>query len=787
MRMAIIGFASGTLLLQAQAALPAVWLLWCMSLVVPPLACVYHARRHVLPQPWRVLLLGALAVSAGFAWAAWRAEWRLADALPEQWQSRDIELRGVISGLPQKMNDGWRFEFDVEHASAPVPGRVQLSWYARGARQSDETGDPPLLRPGERWQLSVRLKRPHGFSNPHGFDFEAWLLMRNLRATGYVRSSADNIRLAERVPGVMLTVHRWRDAVRARFGEMLGDRPFAGILIALAVGDQRAIPAEQWDVFRRTGVAHLVSISGLHISLVSLLFGGFAAWLWRRSPGLLLHLPVRRAAVLAGLSAAVGYAALAGLGLPTQRALLMLTVIALAMLSGREALGSRTLLIALATVLVLDPWAVLSAGFWLSFGAVAVIILVISGRRPALHPLGAAVLIQLAISFFTLPILVALFGGYPLVSPLANAIAIPLVSFAITPLVLLAIMLPWRPLLDLAHLLCEWMMWVLEWLAAHPLALWDQAAPPAWSIVAALAGAIWLLLPRGTPGRVLALLAILPMLLWAPSRPAPGEFQATLLDAGHGLAVHVATASHDLFYDSGPRYGQFSDAGERVLVPYLRASGVARLDRLVITHDDIDHTGGALSVLAAVPTSALMANLGVDHPLQHAGAGKVLGCAAGESWTWDGVRFEVLHPDADEPATRRDNDMSCVLRIVAAGGALLLTGDIESAAEQRLLRRDPGAIASDAVVVPHHGSRSSSTAAFVRATGARDALFPVGNLNAFGHPHPLVENRWRDAGARIWRTDRDGAVRVESHADGLRITPQRASVRRYWYARRELD
>lgn len=787
MRMATIGFASGILLLQAQAALPAAWLMWCMSLAVPPLAWVCYTRRHDWPPPWQMLLLGALAVSAGFAWAAWRAEWRLADALPEQWQSRDIEVRGVISGLPQKVDDGWRFEFDIEHASAPVPARVQLSWYARGDDRADVGADPLLLRPGERWQLLVRLKRPHGFSNPHGFDFEAWLLMRKLRASGYVRASPDNMRLAERVPGPMLTVHRWRDAVRARFGEMLGDRPYAGVLIALAVGDQRAIPGAQWEVFRRTGVAHLVSISGLHISLVSLIFGGFTAWLWRRSPGLLLRLPVRRAAVVAGLSAAVGYAALAGLGLPTQRALLMLTVIALALLTGREALGSRSLLIALAAVLAFDPWSVLSAGFWLSFGAVAVIVLVISGRRPALHPLSAAVLIQLAISLFTLPILVALFGGYPLVSPLANAIAIPLVSFAITPLVLLAIMLPWRPLLDLAHLLCEWMMCVLEWLAAHPLALWDQAVPPVWSVVAALTGAIWVLLPRGTPGRALAPLAILPMLLWAPSRPAPGEFRATLLDVGHGLAVHVATNSHDLIYDTGPRYGRYSDAGERVLVPYLRAFGIARLDRLVITHDDIDHTGGARSLLAAVPTSALMANLGADHPLHRAGAGSVLGCRAGESWMWDGVRFDVLHPDADEPATTRDNDMSCVLRIAAAGGALLLTGDIESGTERRLLSRDPSALASDAVVVPHHGSRSSSTAAFVRATGARDALFPVGNLNPFRHPHAMVENRWRDAGARIWRTDHDGAVRIESHGDGLRITAQRARVQRYWHARRELD
>lgn len=783
MRMAIAGFALGIMLLQRQAALPAAWMLWLPVLVILPL-CVRRVASGVGgARTGQHVLFLALGLSLGFAWAAWRAEWRLADALPDEWQSTDIDLQGVISELPQRLDGGWRFELDVEQASAPVPSRVLLSWYARGGAGVVL----PVLHPGERWQLRVRLKRPHGFSNPNGFDYEAWLLERNLRATGYVRAGGDNIRIAERVPGLMLTVHRARDRIRTRFDEMLAGRPYAGILAALAVGDQRAIPAEQWETFRRTGVAHLLSVSGLHISLVALLSGGLVGWVWRRLPRMPLYLPVRRAAALAGLLAAAGYAALAGLGIPTQRALLMLAVLALALMSGREVMGSRTLLIAFAAVLVLDPWAVLSAGFWLSFGAVAVILLIVSGRRPALGALHAAVLIQAAIGLFTLPLLVALFGSYPLTSPLANAIAIPLVSFVVTPLVLAAIVLPWRPLLELAHWLCDWMMWGLELLAAHPLALWEQAAPPAWLVLSALAGVLWLLLPRGTPGRALALLAVLPMLLWTPARPDWGEFRATVVDVGHGLSVHVATASHDLLYDAGPRYGALSDAGERVLVPYLRASGVAGLDRLVLSHDDIDHTGGAGFVLAAFRAAALMANLGPEHPLRQVASGAVLACRAGETWSWDGVGFEVLHPAGDEPALVRDNDTSCVLRIVGGGGSLLLTGDIESAAERHLLRRDREGLASDAVVVPHHGSRSSSTAAFVRAVGAGHALFPVGNRNPFGHPHPSVEARWRAAGARIWRTDHHGALIVESHGDGLQITGQRARAPRYWHSRRPLD
>lgn len=711
----------------------------------------------------------------------------MADALPQEWQSTDIELQGVIAGLPQKVDGGWRFEFDVEHASAPVPSRIQLSWQARAGTAAAVQQERLALRAGERWQLRARLKRPHGFSNPNGFDYEAWLLERNLRATGYVRASADNQRIAERVPGVMLTVHRWRDQVRTRFADVLADRPYAGVLIALAVGDQRAIPTDQWEIFRRTGVAHLVSISGLHISLVGLLAGGLAAWLWRTSPRLLLRMPVRRVAALAGLLAAASYAAMAGLGLPTQRALLMLAVLAFALMSGREVVGSRTLLIALVVVLLFDPWAVLSAGFWLSFGAVAVILLVASGRRPAPNALRSAVSVQWAISLFTLPVLVMLFGSYPVVSPLANAIAIPVVSFVITPLVLAAIILPWAPLLEIAHGLCVALMALLAWLASHPLALWEQAAPPGHIVVAALVGMLWWLLPRGTPGRLVAVLALLPMLLWSPARPQPGAFRATVLDVGHGLSVHVATASHDLLFDAGPRYGRTSDAGERVLVPYLRAAGVDLLDRVVISHDDIDHTGGAGALIEHGLVDVLMANLESSHRLSQAFDGPVLGCRAGDRWDWDAVRFEVLHPAHDEPTLTRDNDTSCVLRVTGTGGSLLLTGDIEKAAERILLRRYPNQLASDVVVVPHHGSRSSSTSAFVKATGAGDAVFAVGNLNPFGHPHPSIEARWQTAGARLWRTDQHGALIVESGAEGLRIAGHRAQALRYWHARQPLD
>lgn len=770
----------GIWLLQRMPALPRLTTVVLGLIALSAFAWGMH-RGGIAKKPWAARLLIVIAgLVIGFAWAAWRAEHRLADALPMQFEGRDVVVVGVIAGLPQPLERGARFVLAVEHAEAPVPRMIQLSWYATRGAGGTALPEP---RPGERWQLTVRLKRPHGFANPHGFDYEAWLLERGIRATGYVRADPGNVRLDAAAPGLMNAVHRLRDAVRTRFGATLAGREYGGILIALAVGDQRAIPQEQWRVFRSTGVAHLVSISGLHVTLVAFAAGGLAAGLWRRFPALMLRFPHRKAAALAGFAAAAGYALMAGLGLPTQRALIMLGVGALAMLLGRETQGSRVLALALLGVLLVDPWAVLSAGFWLSFGAVGVILLVLAGRvrRPA--GWRAAVRIQLAITLATVPLLLALFNAFPLVSPVANALAIPLVSFLIAPLALIAMVLPFAPILELAHALTAMMMLWLEWLAGSSLALWQRPALPATVVAAGVAGIAWLLLPRGTPASPAAVLACVPMILWSPPRLGEGEFRATVLDVGNGMAVHVQTATRDLLYDTGPTYGSNADAGERALLPYLGALGVTRIDRLVISHSDVDHIGGAASLTAGIQVDRLLANLEPDHTLALATGARLVECQAGDAWTWDGVEFRVLHPAADEAPFRRDNDNSCVLRIAGSGGSLLLTGDIEAAAERRLVERDAAALASDVVLVPHHGSRSSSSAVFVRATQAQHAIHAVGYLNPFRHPHPAVWARWSAAGARNWRTDSQGAIQVDFSVDGFGIDALRMTAPRYWHGR----
>ena len=786
MRIFVLAFAGGVWLLQQQAALPPVW--WLAGLGVGVLLLLGLRKSceagssGTTRTAWRFgasAMLVASAVALGFIWAAAFAQLRLADELPAAIEGRDIELTGVVAGLPQALERGVRFEFDVEHATPGVPPRISLAWY-RGRDEADEDDSSLIpVRAGERWHFTVRLKRPHGNMNPHGFDYEAWLFERGIRATGYVRPhSAD--RLDSRVWRPAYAVEMLRETIRDRFRAALPDAPYAGILVALAIGDQHAIDAELWQTFARTGITHLMSISGLHVTMFAGLAYLLVNWLWRRSATLPLRLPAQHAAAVGGFLAAFCYCLLAGFAVPAQRTLYMLGVLAVARLSGRELAASRVLPLALLLVLLLDPWAVLAAGFWLSFGAVALLFHIGSGRLGPVHWLVEWGRAQWAVTLGMLPALLALFQQFSLVSPLANALAIPLVSFVITPLALLGSLPLLDPLLALAHFFTIWLMGFIDWLAGLPLAMWQQAAPPAWSVLLALAGGLWLLLPRGFPARWLGLLAFLPLLTVLPPRPAPGVAAVTVLDVGQGLSIHVQTATHDLLFDAGPAFSADADSGNRIIAPYLRAMGVRDLDALVISHADKDHEGGAASVLAALPVKILKSSLLFEHPLSAQPVPQEA-CRAGDKWTWDGVRFDMLHPGA-EPLSRKTNDLSCVLRISAGGRTMLLTSDIEAVSEMALLAAQPAGLAAEVMTVPHHGSKTSSTPGFIAAVGARDVIFPVGYRNRFGHPKEDVVERYVQSGARLHRTDVDGAVTVGLGSAGGGFRYERAERRRYWHA-----
>jgi competence protein ComEC len=808
MRMALIGFAMGAACLQVQAALPSS-LAMVISLAALVVSLLVWRRIATRARP---VLRGAVALLAGcvvgFLWAAWLAQRALAPELSLADEGRDLRIVGTVDNLPYKFSQGVRFNFAVERADGVVPPRITLSWYA-GLR--DQRNDVPDVQPGERWQLTVRLQRPHGNANPHGFDYEAWLLEQGVRATGYVRVARDNRRLDDFVFSIGNAVEHSRAVLRQRILAALPGKPYAGVIVALVVGDQRGIDQADWQVFNRTGIGHLISISGLHITMVAGLFAWCAFTLWRWSfftrAQLPLLLPAQKVAALVGVGVALLYVLLAGFGVPAQRTLYMLSVVAAALWLDRLTSISHVLCTALVVVVLLDSWAVLWPGFWLSFGAVGIILYATVGRitPPTQHapqpgaphvpiPLSRRERLLLAlrvgahtqyvVTFGLVPLTMLLFGQVSIVSPLANAAAIPLISLVVTPLALVGSLLPQVlavPMLGFAHLLVEALAQCLQWFSAMRYAVWSAPTPPFWLFCWAMFGTIWLLAPRGWPVRWLGLATWIPLLAAEPSHPAPGRVTVTAFDVGQGMALLIETSGHRLLYDTGPAYTPETNAGNRVLLPYLRARGISALDGMVVSHSDADHSGGALSLLDGVSTAWVLSSLPARHAIAQA-ARRHVHCAAGQQWTWDGVRFEVLHPQAASYAdtTLKANARSCTLKITAGGKSILLAGDIEAAQEAELARQ--GGVQADVLLAPHHGSGTSSTPAFLLAVQPQAAIFQVGHRNRYRHPKPEVYERYGALHIQRYRTDQAGALTLEFD-ETIRISSYRSTHARYWQAR----
>jgi competence protein ComEC len=792
MRTCILAFAFGVALLQQQAELPDFAWAWVLLPIAISVVLLVRGRGAIFTVAARILL-AATFLGAGFLWATAFAQWRMADVLPHEWEGRDIQLIGVVAELPQDNKHSLRFAFDVEQVltkDAVVPARISLAWYKERNEHADTSQSAlPRIHAGERWQITARLKRPHGTVNPHGFDFEEWAVERNIRATGYIRKADDNLRLNEMVDQPGYRVERLRQEIRERFIQALPEHPYTGVLVALAIGDQRAIPRDQWQIFTRTGINHLMSISGLHVTMVSGLIFALVYWLWRSSHRLALWLPARKAAVIAGLLAALGYALLAGFAIPAQRTVYMLAVVALALWLGRFTSAISVLMWALLAVVVLDPWAVLSPGFWLSFGAIGIIMLVSAGRIGKTHWLTGWARLQWAITLGLIPLLLAMFQQVSLVSPVANAVAIPLVSLVVVPLTLLATLPSLDFMLVPAHALLSGCMDVMQWMSNAPQAVWSQHEPPTWAVAAGLAGIVWMLLPgrlglglsTGFPARWLGAVALLPIFLMLPQKPASGELWLTVLDVGQGLAIVARTRNHALLYDTGPGFSSEADSGDRTIVPFLRGEGIKYLDAMVVTHADSDHSGGALSVLEAVPVEWLVSSLKVDHPIQLAASNR-RHCYAEESWQWDGVQFDMLHPSEGSYSNPKlkTNALSCVLKITTAHGSVLLPADIEKKSEHHLLANNGNALPSTVLVAPHHGSKTSSTDEFVRQVNPRLVIFTVGYRNRFGHPREEVVERYRALGSTLLRSDIDGAVLLRFADNALAVETSRALRRRYW-------
>lgn len=807
MRGLIVGFVVGVALLQMQAVLLAYP--WLLMALVPALLLLVVARRLSATLWILVAHLSAGAI-AGFVWAALVAHVSLDSSLPATLEGRDLSVIGVVVSLPSKMDRGVRFNFNVESAQLEgkainLPARISLGWYA----SSDDPEQPaPVVEAGERWQLVVRLQKPHGNANPNGFDYEVWLLEQGLRATGQVRTNTaslpDNRRIDAFVLQIGTAVERMRGFLRERILSALPNQPYAGAMVALVIGDQRAIAQSDWEIFNRTGIGHLVSISGLHITMIAGLFAGLAHFFWRRSfftnLQLPLLLPAQKIAAITGAATALLYVLLAGFGIPAQRTLYMLWVVAAALWFGRIGSISHVLCMAALVVLVLDPWAVLWPGFWLSFFAVAIILYASVGRgrdreqtirvlpwhQRMRRQLGAAAHTQYVVTIGLVPLTLLLFGQISLVSPIANAIAIPLVALIITPLSLAGSILP-TPLsnavLWLAHTLFEWLALVLTWLSSLPGAVWSAPLPSFAMFMCGLVGTLWLLAPRGWPARWLGIVGWLPLLCNGVMAPAPGHMTVTALDIGQGMAILIETAQHRLLYDTGPFYSPDSDGATRVLIPYLKAKGIKHLDGVIVSHSDNDHSGGAVSIFNRFPVDLVVSSLPLDSPIV-AAAPAHRRCEAGQKWSWDGIDFEMLHPSPSSynNLKLKPNARSCTLKVTRGKHAMLLPGDIESAQEAQLVNDVSEKLQATVLLAPHHGSGTSSTKKFLDAVQPKIAIFQVGYRNRYHHPKQEVLDRYEGLGIRQLRNDDSGAVTLE-FGDSVVFSEYRKMHARYWYGR----
>lgn len=765
MQTGIVAFLLGVLALMQCSELPDRALVAMLPIVLL-LACP--------PTSARVGLLFA----AGFLFALGQAHTALDRELPAELEGESLTVQGRITSLPEQLPQRVRFnlavrEWPADIADSRLPARVRLSWYAYG------NSDVPALRSGESWQLRVRLKRPHGFSNPGGFDYEGWLFEQGIRATGYVRAGPANQRLRQADPGIGM-LRQW---LRERIAATIEHERNRALVQALALGDRSGLTPVDWERLRATGTSHLLAISGLHVGLVGGLVYLLMRGLWSLSITATRRLPAQQAALVTGLLGAAGYAALSGFAIPAQRALIMLAVLTLALLLHRLWRLGDGLLFALLLVVLLDPLAMLAVGLWLSFGAVAVIGWGLAWRLPQTGWWWRYGRTQALIALGLGPLLLFWFQAYPISGFPANLLAVPWVSVVVVPLILagLVLLAPWPAagelLLNLAahalSLLWAWLGLLLDYLPSS-LARPQPSLP---LLLLALAGAALWLLPRAVPGRPLGLVLLLPLLWPAVPRPQPGEFRLVVLDVGQGLASVIETHRHILVYDTGPRFSERFDAGSAAVVPYLRYRGHAAIDKLLVSHGDNDHIGGAAAIADHLPVRESLSSTPEAMPLAASH------CRYGQHWRRDGVEFSLLHPA--QAVTEDSNNHSCVLRIESAAGSALLPGDIESAAEYALIRRAGSRLAADVLVAPHHGSQSSSTQEFIRRVDPDYTVFSTGYRNRYDFPDDVIIDRYRQTADNsvLLNTPADGAVVFDFDSTGVRVKRWRHAERRFWHNR----
>ncbi|MEH6910044.1 MAG: DNA internalization-related competence protein ComEC/Rec2 [Oceanicoccus sp.] len=733
---------------------------------------------------------------AGFCWGSIYGITVSNSIIPVELESKALLVTGTVVGLPRvKLSRGkpaLQFELAVtkpvcyeEHCVSGIK-RLKLTAY-----------DTEEILPGQTWQLLVKLKRPHGMANPGGFDYQSWLIQQGIGGVGYVRSHSDNQLVCDN----RWSLHRLRWVVSAAMDRQIGHLPFSSLLKALLIGDKRAIDKRQWDLFAATGTTHLMVISGLHIGLVSGFVFLFVRFLFAAA------LPWYRAefwAALAAVGCALIYALAAGFTLPTQRALIMIIVGMLTIIFQRNIAPNTGFGIALTGCLIVDPLAVLSLSFWLSFSAVFIIFYSATGRLGSIGGPGKWLSTQLWVFIGLLPVLAILLGRTSFLAPLANVILVPLFSIILVPFNLIAGIVAMGD----GDIAVEIWWWLnrglvlvnryLEWLVGvgHQGIITVPGRPLTISILVVI-GVFVLLLPKGVPLKWMGAILLLPLFLYQPSQLPEGDVKFTVLDVGQGLATIIQTRNYTLVYDVGARWGEDFDMAQAAVIPYLQREGIGHIESLVISHGDNDHAGSLPSIL----TSMLVSELYLGEPLEQLETSQWDGvtynnvaalqkpCVAGTQWQRDAVTFQFLHPDvASRPSKRHAalprrnaNNHSCVLRISAGNVVMLLTGDIESSVELALIGQKNGLLAATVLVAPHHGSRTSSSWPFVKKSDPKYVIFSSGYRNQFSHPHKEIVGRYRSVGSTVLTTATSGAIEFYVREGKLGPPHQyRLSVQHYW-------
>ncbi len=701
-------------------------------------------------------LIPFLALLSGLGWSLAHISEFVRSVPPPSAAPLSCRIIATIEGLPRPGANAQQLLLSINRVEHEASAAACQSFQpGQRLRVGDYARTPLDYRGGQIWLFNVRLKPPHGSVNPGGFDYERWLFSQRIVATGSVRGAPEPVAQvgAGFVAHLAAIRSQWRaDLLRISETNGVPDRG-RGLLLGLTMGDSDFLGEADWETLLSTGTNHLLAISGLHVGMVAGLFAWLAGGLWARTR-FCEALPARQVAAGVAVIAAWGYALLAGMSVPTERTAFMMSILLMGLLLGRPWRLLDLWLVALMGVVLLEPFGVLTAGFWLSFGAVLIMLLWLQ-HRPVLHFWRDGLRLQIILTLALLPWVWWMFDRVAWSSLPANLLAVPLITFVITPLALLVmVFVTWLPavasaIMGLINLLSQGLFSVLAWLE-HGFPPSQVAAPVGWSIGLAVVGIAWLLMPRTWPARYWGLLLCLPTVLYRPATIAQGHAHSWLLDVGQGLAVVIQTARHTLLYDAGPAFGA-SDAGERTVLPALRALHAGRLDQIVISHHARDHAGGLARVLKAYPATPVISG-------QPLGEMPSEPCEDGREWVWDGVRFTLYQARAGWDEDTGDNNRSCVLQVQDHSGSLLLTGDIEARAERDLISRH--VLKSDWLYVPHHGSKTSSSPEFLAAVQPRIALISAGALNQFGHPHPSVVRRYHDAGIAVLNTENMGALEL---------------------------